>query len=154
MEALNMVVNVPSWAYDFCYYYLAVAVIVAIYALWGIVKLLMLPGVIKKFVPTMALTLALLLSGGLTVVLTMMQFWVCRSALHPTKEKFAVKCNGTGDCEAVMGTPQTGGCTCGARGLCGSCTMQNNMEPSMPEFGGDFASVAEMFRNPQQTKHY
>ena len=28
MDAFNKIVQIPSWAYDFCYYYLAVAVLV------------------------------------------------------------------------------------------------------------------------------
>jgi hypothetical protein len=133
MGALDMFIKVPSWAYDFCYYYLAVAALIAVYSIWALVKLFTLPGMIKKFVPTTTMAIALVLSGGFSVLLTMMQFWVCRSALAPTavgKEKFAVACKSEGDCTAVNGVPQRDTCTCGARGLCGGCTMQNNMEPS------------------------
>ncbi len=134
MESLNKIVQVPSWAYDFCYYYLAVAALIAVYSIWALVKLFSLPGMIKKFVPTTTMAIALVLSGAVSVLLSMMQFWVCRSALAP-KEKFAVACKSGEDCTAVTGTPQKDTCTCGARGLCGGCTMQNNMEPS-PAFEG------------------
>ncbi len=142
-----MVVKVPSWAYDFCYYYLAVAAIIAVYSLWALVKLFTLPGIVKRFVPVTTMALALILSGAVSVILTMMQFWVCRSALKPTAEKFAVKCSGTADCGAVGGAPQRDTCSCGGRGLCGGCIMQNNMEPSMlPEYGESFAPMAEGFQ--------
>lgn len=129
MDAFNKVVQVPSWAYDFCYYYLAVAAFVVLYSVYALYRMLTLPGVVKKFVPTVIMTVAFVLSIAITTVLTMMQFWVCRRALSPTAEKFAVKCQGTGDCTAVNGTPQGSICTCGARGVCGGCTMRNNMEP-------------------------
>ncbi len=137
MDALGKVIQVPSWAFDFCYYYLAVAALIAVYSIWALVKLFSLPGMIKKFVPTTTMAVALVLSGAFSVLLSMMQFWVCRSALAPAaaKEKFAVACKSGEDCTAVMGTPQKDTCTCGARGLCGGCTMQNNMEPS-PAFEG------------------
>ena len=133
-----MFIQVPSWAYDFCYYYLAVAALIAVYSIWALVKVFSLPGMIRKFVPTTTVALALIISGGFSVLLTLMQFWVCRSALAPSaaKEKFAVKCSGEEDCKAVMGQPQGSTCTCGARGLCGGCTMRNNMEPSLPELEG------------------
>jgi hypothetical protein len=135
MNALDMFIQVPSWAYDFCYYYLAVAAFIAVYSIWALVKVFSLPSMIRKFVPTTTVALALIISGGFSVLLTLMQFWVCRSALAP-KEKFAVKCSGDEDCKAVTGEPQGSTCTCGARGLCGGCTMRNNMEPSLPELEG------------------
>lgn len=148
MNALNAVVQVPSWAYDFCYYYLAVAALVVVTTLWGVVKMLALPGIVKKFIPATGIILSLLLSGAVTTVLAMMQFWVCRSALKPSTEKFAVACSSDADCTAVMGTPQNSLCSCGGRGFCGGCVMQNNMEPSMlPEYDSQFASMAEGFKN-------
>jgi hypothetical protein len=148
MDALKAIIIVPSWAYDFCYYYLAMAVIVALYGLYALVKLYSLPGMIKKFIPTTTIAIGLILSLGLSIVLSMMQFWICRSALSPAaakKEGFAVKCSGDADCQAVMGTPQGPTCSCGGRGLCGGCVMQNNMEPQ-PEFSSEFSPFAEGFR--------
>jgi len=90
MDALNMVVQVPAWAYDFCFYYLAVAAVVVVYSLYSLVQLFMLPALVKKVVPVTSIAIALVLSGAVTALLTMMQFWVCRSALAPhTAEKFA-----------------------------------------------------------------
>ncbi len=129
---MESILNTPSWAYDFCYYYAFVAAIVVVSVLWSLVKLNMLPTVAKKLLPMTSITVTMLLSALVIVVLTMMQFWICRGALNPAKktEKFAVTCqNGVEDCTAVMGTPQGPDCTCGARGLCGGCVMQNNMQP-------------------------
>jgi hypothetical protein len=148
MDTLKAVITVPSWAYDFCYYYFAMAVIVALYGLYALVQLFTLPGMIKKFVPTTTIAIGLILSVGLSVVLSLMQFWICRSALAPAsavKEKFAVKCSGDADCQAVMGTPQGSTCSCGGRDLCGGCVMRNNMEPQA-EFSSEFAPFAEGFR--------
>ncbi len=150
---MKAVISVPSWAYDFCYYYLAVAVIIALYGVYGLVQLFMMPGMIKKFVPMVTIAIGMILSIGLSVVLALMQFWVCRSALSPSaaaaagkkKEGFAVKCSGDADCHAVMGTPQGPTCSCGGRGLCGGCVMNNNMEPQA-EFSAEFAPFAEGFR--------
>lgn len=147
---METVVAVPVWAYDFCYYYLAVAAIVVVYSLWALIQLFRVPGAIQRLVPTTTVALAILLSGALSAVLAMMQFWVCRSALKPAaaqKEKFAVKCADEADCKAVMGVPQGDLCSCGGRGLCGGCVMRNDMEPSMlPEYGESFAPVTEGFR--------
>jgi hypothetical protein len=161
MDTLNAIVAVPRWAYDFCNYYLIMAVIMLLYGVYALFKLFTLPGMIKKFIPTTTLAIGLILSIGLSVVLSMMQFWICKSALAPVvgkekfqdmkaksgkmKEKFAVKCSGDADCQAVMGTPQGSTCSCGGRGLCGGCVMQNNMEPQ-PEFSSEFAPFAEGFR--------
>ena len=139
MDALNMVVQVPSWAYDFCYYYLAVAAVVVVYSLYSLVQLFSLPYLVKKIVPVTSIGIALIISSVVTVLLTMMQFWVCRSALRPTTEKFAVRCSGTGDCVSVMGTqPADSTCSCGGRGLCGGCVMNNNMKPT----GSDLAPLS------------
>jgi hypothetical protein len=127
------VLDTPAWAYDFCYYYAFVAAIVVVSTVYSLVKLLMLPSLAKKFLPMTSLTLTLILSALVTVVLTMMQFWICRGALGPKErfrnrrlEKFAVRCSGTSDCTDVMGLPQDADCTCGERGLCGGCKMRNS----------------------------
>lgn len=141
MEALNTLLKTPGWAYDFCYYYAFVAAIVVVTALTSVVQLVMLPASAKKSVPLTWMVVSLLLSALVTVVLTMMQFWICRGAL---REKFAVKCAKMGDCTAVMGVPQGSMCECGGRGLCGGCMMQNNMEPSMlPEYAEGFANAVK-----------
>lgn len=147
MDALKAVVDVPRWAYDFCNYYLFVAVIMALYGVYALVKLFTLPGMIKKFVPLTTISIGLIISIALSVVLALMQFWICRSALAPVagKEHFAVKCSGDADCNAVMGTPQGPTCSCGGRGLCGGCVMRNNMEPQA-EFSSEFSPFAEGFR--------
>ena len=126
---MDSVLATPSWAYDFCYYYAFVAAIVVVSAGYSIVKLLLLPALAKKFVPVTSLVLSLVLSAAVSVVLTMMQFWICRGALK--REAFAVQCDkskGNADCLSVMGTPQSSDCTCGDRGFCGGCVMRNNME--------------------------
>jgi hypothetical protein len=148
--ALETVLRVPTWAYDFCYYYFAVAAIVALYTLYALFELFTMPGSVKRFVPMVTMAIALILSGLISGVLAMMQFWICRSSLKgsaaapaapETKEKFAVKCQTGADCTAVMGTPQRGTCECGGRGLCGGCVMQNNMEPAMlPEYNEPYAA--------------
>jgi hypothetical protein len=122
--------NVPSWAYDFCYYFLALAAVIVVSTLYTLVQLVAMPSGVKKVVPFTATVLVLLLSGGFSVVLAMMQFWICRSALAP-KEGFAVACTKTEDCTAVAGTQAGSLCTCGSRGFCAGCTMNSDMEPSM-----------------------
>jgi hypothetical protein len=130
MDAVNMIVNVPSWAYDFCYYYLAVAAVVTVFSLYTLVRLTFLPSIVHKVVPTAEIVINLVIATAVTVLLTMMQFWICRSALKPSKvEKFAVTCAKDEDCTAVAGTqPPGASCTCGARGFCGGCVMNSNME--------------------------
>jgi hypothetical protein len=120
MDAFNAVVQVPSWAYDFCYYYLAAAALVVVYSVYSIVTVLMLPASVKKAVPVVSMVTALLLSGIVSSVLVMMQFWICRSALRPV-EKFASSCGSAADCAASAGVPQDSTCTCGERGFCGGC---------------------------------
>jgi hypothetical protein len=150
MDTLNAIIQVPSWAYDFCYYYFAVAVIVALYSIYSLVQLFLMPGAYRRVVPFISTVLALALSSLVSIVLALMQFWVCRSALKPTaapaakKETFAVACKSGEDCTAVAGTPQGSTCTCGGRGFCGGCTMQNNMEPQA-EFAAAFAPFNEGF---------
>lgn len=149
MDTVAAVIKVPTWAYDFCYYYLAIAAIVLIYSLSSLVQLFRIPGATKAVVPTTMVAGGIILSGALAIIVAMMQFWICRSALKPvtTTEKFAVKCAEEADCKAVMGVPQGDICSCGGRGLCGGCVMRNDMEPSMlPEYGETFAPVAEGFR--------
>jgi hypothetical protein len=157
MDALHKLVQVPSWAYDFCYYYLAVAAVVIVYSLYSIVRLYSLPSIVQKIVPVTSISIALLLSGAVTVLLTMMQFWVCRSALAPRAllEKFAVTCKDTGDCLAVAGTQSSGSssCTCGSRGLCAGCMMNNHMEPSMmSEYDMPLAGMHEGFQAPRSNR--
>jgi hypothetical protein len=139
MDALNMVVQVPSWAYDFCYYYLAVAAVVVVYSLYSIFQLLTLPAVVQKVVPVASLTISLVISGVVATLLTMMQFWICRSALAPRRlaEKFAVQCKTSEECLGVAGT-QNGrsSCGCGERGLCAGCVMNSNMKDDYdPAYG-------------------
>ena len=145
MDALNLVVKVPSWAYDFCFYYLAVAAVVVVYSLYTLVQLFLLPSAVQKVVPMTALVVALLLSSMVSVLLTMMQFWVCRSALNPRnmKEMFAVACKKSDDCAAVAGPQKEGSpCTCGGRGFCGGCTMNSDVEPAwLPEYGEPLAGL-------------
>ena len=136
--------KVPSWAYDFCYYFLALAAVLVVHTLYTLVQLFGMPANLKKAVPFTATVIALLLSGVVAVVLAMMQFWICRSALAPkTKEAFAVACKKPEDCAAVAGSP----CTCGSRGFCAGCTMNSNMEPSMmPEYDMPLAGIKEGFK--------
>jgi hypothetical protein len=104
--AVKSVIAQPAWAHDFCYYFLAAAVVTAVYGIYVIFQMMTLPGLIKRLVPTTSVTIALVLSIGLSVVLSMMQFWICRSALAPSDtkaEKFAVKCASDADCGAVAG---------------------------------------------------
>jgi len=144
MDALNLVVNVPSWAYDFCYYYLAVAAVVVVFSLYTLVRLFMLPSVVLKVIPVTSVALSLLLSGAVTVLLTLMQFWVCRSALKPRREAFAVACKKTEDCTAEAGPQRPDSlCTCGGRGFCGGCTMNSDVEPAwLPEYGEPLADLS------------
>jgi hypothetical protein len=152
MDTLNAVIQVPSWAYDFCYYYFAVAVIIALFSVYSMVQLFLMPGAYKRFIPFISTILALGLSSVVSIVLALMQFWVCRSALKPTaaaakKEAFAVACKTGEDCTAVNGVPQGAGCTCGGRGVCGGCVMQNNMEPQA-EFAAAFAPFESFTSGP------
>jgi hypothetical protein len=151
MDAVKSVLSAPAWAYDVCYYYLAMAAVVVVYSLWALIQLLSVPGAVKRMVPTLSVSVALILSGALAALSAMMNFWICRSALKPAapaapaaptaKEMFAVGCSADTDCHAVMGTPQNPSiCSCGARGFCGGCIMRNNMEPQM-SFSDEFAPL-------------
>jgi hypothetical protein len=137
MDALNMIITVPSWAYDFCFYYVAVAAVVTVFSLYTIVKTVMLPAPLLKEVGGLGIVLNIVLATVVSVLLTMMQFWICRGALKPVKESFAVTCSKNEDCTAVMGTQREGSpCTCGDRGFCGGCAMNNHMEGGEPEPAG------------------
>ena len=149
MDMINAVVQVPSWAYDVCWYYFAVAAVIAILGVTSLVQLFLVPGSVRRFVPTAFLALTIIFTIGVNVVLTLMQFWICRSALKAPAaakkaEAFAVACSDSSDCHAVNGAPQGSTCTCGERGVCGGCVFQNNMEPQ-PSFSADFAPFAEGF---------
>ena len=129
---MESIIRVPAWAYDFCYYNLAMAALVVVATLYSVVLLLLAPGLsfMKKFFPI----LTLLSSGLVTVVLTMMNFWVCRSALAPKKqEPFAVMCANDKDCQAAS-TDTSKSCTCGGRGVCGGCMYAKTQGAS----GGDY----------------
>lgn len=173
MDAFNRIVAIPSWAYDFCWFYFVLAVLVLVNAVWAIWRVMSLPGLVKKVLPTTSIVVGLLVSGALTLVLAMMQFWICRGALKPTgkesfadmaqkrmvsgamKEKFAVACTGDADCTAVMGTQPAGSlCTCGGRGFCGGCVMNNNMEPAADGLAPieTFASMSPQLRKVGMTK--
>ena len=158
MEAVNNIISVPSWAYDFCYYYFFVAVLVVVTTVVSIFQLVFLPAIVRKSAPIVATILALVLSAVVTSVLAMMQFWVCRSALKPSKsvkENFAVKCENSADCKAVMGAKQGANCECGGRGLCGGCVMQNNTEPSMLDNGAPLSPFGvEGFENKAKSGVY
>lgn len=143
---MEAILNVPSWAPTVCYVYAVAAAIVVIQGIWILFQVFTTPSVVHKFIPMISLAIYVILSTLVVGVMTMMQFWICRSALVP-KEKFATKCETVADCTAVAGVPQRDTCTCGGRGFCGGCMMQNNMEPSMlPEFGGQFSAIEESFR--------
>jgi hypothetical protein len=137
MDTVFYMLETPSWAYDFCYYYAFVAAIVVVMTVYSIVQLFMLPALVRKFLPLTQLTLSMVLSAIVSVVLTLMQFWICRGALKTKEnfaskalEKFAANCQSGEDCTAIMGTPQPSYSECGARKKCGGYVMQNNMEPN------------------------
>jgi hypothetical protein len=153
MDMINAVIQVPAWAYDVCWYYFAVAAVIAILGVTSLVQLFLVPGSVRRFVPTAFLALTIIVTVGVNVLLTLMQFWICRSALKAPaagakKESFAVACSGDADCQAVNGAPQGATCACGGRGVCGGCVFQNNMEPQ-PSFSADFAPFAEGFAAPK-----
>jgi hypothetical protein len=172
MDALNRIVAVPAWAYDFCWFYFAVAIMILVNSTWALWRLFSLPSLVKKVIPTTSVTIAIVLSGAFSIVLSMMQFWICRSSLAPTKresfadlrkkgmmsgvaEKFAVACANDADCTAVMGTqPADSLCSCGGRGFCGGCVMNNNMEPATDGLAPieTFASMSPQIRKVGMTK--
>jgi hypothetical protein len=87
METVKKLIEQPSWAHDFCYYFLAAAVVIAIYGIYTLYSLFTLPNIVQKFVPTTMLTLSITLSVVLSIVLAMMQFWICRAALAPVHQE-------------------------------------------------------------------
>lgn len=141
MDALNRIVAIPAWAYDFCWVYFVMAALIFVNGIWALWKLVSLPAIVRKVLPLPSIFIAILLSGAFSIALAMMQFWICRSSLKPGKEHFAVTCKGDADCTAVMGTQSAGSaCTCGGRGFCGGCVMNNNMEPQS-SFASEFAPI-------------
>lgn len=84
---MEAVTTPPSWAYDFCYYFLGAAAVITVASIYSLVLLWSMPS--KKGVPIVWVSANIILSAVVAVVLTMMQFWVCRSALAPKSlEKF------------------------------------------------------------------
>jgi len=140
MDTLQKLLAVPSWAVDFCPLYLIFAA-VAVVANVGILASLFFMGRADRTaiaasvqMTVLGLVIALILNSVVIGFMGSLQFWVCKSALTPTPkqaEAFSVKCKTTQDCTAVAGLPQGTACTCGARGVCGSCIFQNNMEPHL-----------------------
>ena len=152
MDALQKLLAVPSWAVEFCPVYLIAAAIVVVINLSALVSLAFMSSVsLRLLAATTKMSIAgfvvtLILNTVVVGFMGSLQYWVCKSALSP-KEAFAVKCSNTKDCTDVAGLPQGSACTCGARGVCGSCIFQNNMEPSL--FDGNDSSImpyAEGFR--------
>ena len=136
MDTLEKLLAVPSWAVEFCPIYLIVAAVAVLGNLSILASLLFIgPTGRAALAAAMKMSLlgvvvALILNSVVIGFMGSLQFWVCKSALSP-KEAFSVKCKTTEDCTAVAGLPQGTACTCGARGLCGSCIQQNNMEPHL-----------------------
>lgn len=81
MEFVKKLSEQPAWAFDFCYYFLAAAVVIAIYGIYTLMRIFSLPSIVQKFVPTTMVALSITFSVILSVVLAMMQFWICRAAL-------------------------------------------------------------------------
>ena len=129
METIDKMLATPSWAYDACYVFPAIAAIMILAGLVKLGSLFFLPAATKKMMPFLLVVIIAILDILVIAFFGIMYFSICRGALKPTKEKFAVACKSTDDCTAVNGTPQGGECQCGARGVCGGCIMQNNMEP-------------------------
>lgn len=125
------VIQPPTWVASGCYIFLAIAIVLAVYAVYNVFVLYGLPASVVKGIPLLPVAISLLLSAGLSILLAMMQFWICSTVFPAKTEAFAVPCKTNEDCSAVMGAPQRDYAACGARGTCGSYTMQNNMEPSM-----------------------
>ena len=153
MDALQKLLAVPSWAVEFCPVYLIAAAIVVVINLSVLVSLaFMSSAALRLLATTTKMSIAgfvvtLILNTVVVGFMGSLQYWVCKSALSP-KEAFAVKCSSTKNCTDVAGLPQGSACTCGARGVCGSCIFQNNMEPSL--FDGNDSGImpyAEGFRS-------
>jgi hypothetical protein len=152
MDSLQSFLQVPSWAINFCPIYLIVAAVAVLsnlsvlvsMAFMGSASLRALSGVTNMSIAGIVVTL--LLNMLVVGFMGSLQYWVCKSALSP-KEAFAVKCNSTKDCTDVAGLPQGTACTCGERGVCGSCLMQNNMQPDLfPNSDGGIMPFSEGFR--------
>ena len=153
MDALQKLLAVPSWAVEFCPVYLIAAAIVVVINLSTLVSLAFMSATtlriltISTNMSVTGLVITLILNTVVVGFMGSLQYWVCKSALSP-KEAFAVKCSSTKNCTDVAGLPQGSACTCGARGVCGSCIFQNNMEPSL--FDGNDSGImpyAEGFRS-------
>lgn len=161
----------PSWVASGCYVFLAVAIVLAIFAVHNVFELYSLPAsMFKKGTSVLSIAVSLLLTAAFSVLMAMMQYWMCSSVFKsgpPTKESFAVPCKTDAECTAVMGSPQRDYAACGARGTCGSYTMQNNMEPSMlPAYDAPMGGVGlglmtgptpvtvEAFRSGKRAKKY
>ena len=87
MDSIKKLIEKPAWAYDFCYYFLAAAAVIAIYGVYTMIRLFTLPTIVQKFVPTTMIALSITFSVILSVILAMMQFWICRTALVPVEKK-------------------------------------------------------------------
>lgn len=138
MDTLQKLLAVPSWAVDFCPIYLIVAAIAVVTNLAVLVSLAFMGSASLKVLSAsmklsvLGIVITLLLNSLVVGFMGSLQYWVCKSALSPKQvEAFAVKCAATKDCTDVAGLPQGSACTCGARGVCGSCIFQNNMEPDL-----------------------
>lgn len=157
MDTLEKLLAVPSWAVEFCPIYLIVAAVAVLGNLTVLASLLFIGPVGRAALaaamkmPLVSVIIVLLLNSVVVGFMGSLQFWVCKSALSP-KEAFSVKCKTTEDCTAVAGLPQGTACTCGARGFCGSCIQQNNMEPSL--FSGSDSGIMpyEGFRSREPFK--
>jgi hypothetical protein len=152
MDALQKLLAVPSWAVEFCPVYLIAAAVVVVINLSALVSLAFMSSAsLRLLAATTKMSIAgfavtLILNTVVVGFMGSLQYWVCKSALSP-KEAFAVKCKTTKDCTDVAGLPQGSACTCGARGVCGSCIMQNNMEPNLfVDNDGGIMPYAEGFR--------
>lgn len=102
---MDAVTTPPSWAYDFCYYFLGAAAVITVASIYSLVLLWSMPS--KKGVPIVWVSVNIVASAVVAVVLTMMQFWVCRSALAPkTVERFFAgaecSCGGAGTCPVCL----------------------------------------------------
>ncbi len=67
------ILGTPDWAQHVCYVYFAGAVIVV-----GVILYTFATGY-KKMTPVMIV--AFLISGSITTLMAMMEFWICRGAL-------------------------------------------------------------------------
>ena len=121
----------PSWVASGCYIFLALAIVIGIYAVYQVFLLYSLPASVVKGISLLPISISLLLSAALSILLAMMQHWMCTTVFPAKTEPFAVPCKTSEECARVGGAPQPGYEACQARGSCGGYTIQNNMEPSM-----------------------